>query len=83
MKVVRRYLAAWSSTELRLLPSDLAAPALAGREAIFARAFMASRAELVFTGPPESHQALRNMSRTFNAAAARLSFLEAYNAIAP
>ena len=44
---------------------------------------MASRAELTFTGTPEAHAALRNMSRVFNAAAARLSFLEAYNTIAP
>ncbi|HEX5130057.1 MAG TPA: hypothetical protein VFV90_09940 [Usitatibacter sp.] len=83
VKVVRRYLVQWSPEELALLPMDLAAIALAGRGAIFGRALMASRAELAFSGTPEAHAALRNMSRVFNAAAARLSFLEAYNTIAP
>ena len=83
MKVMRRYLAAWTPGELWLLPPDLAAPALTGRDSLFARSLLASRAELSFEGTAEAHEALRNMSLTFNAAAARLSFLEAYNALAP
>jgi hypothetical protein len=83
VKVMRRYMASWMPLELNLLPTDLAATVITGRDAIFARSVMASRAELVFTGSPEAHEALRQMSRTFGAAAARLSFLEAYNTIAP
>ena len=83
VKVMRLYAASWMPLELALLPTDLAATVVSGREAIFARSVMASRAELGFTGPPEAHEALRQMSRTFGAAAARLSFLEAYNTIAP
>jgi hypothetical protein len=82
VKLMRQYLASWKEAELHLLPLDLAAPALTGRDAIFARSVTASRAELGYSGEPVAHAALREMSRTFGAAAARLSFLEAYNAIA-
>lgn len=83
VRVMRHYMACWMPLELNMLPTDLAATVVTGRDAIFARSVMASRAELGFTGPPEAHEALRQMSRTFGAAAARLSFLEAYNTIAP
>lgn len=82
VKVVRLYLATWTTAELQLLPTDLAATALTGRDAIYARSVMASRAELAYRGEAASHAALRELSRTFGAAAARLSFLEAYNTIA-
>ena len=82
-KVMRRYLACWRQEELNLLPTDLAATALAGREALYARSVMSSRAELAFRGDAESHRVLREMALTLNAAASRLSFLEAYNAVAP
>ena len=83
VRVMRRYMASWMPLELNLLPTDLAATVVTGREAIFARSVMASRAELAFNGPSEAHELLRQMSRTVGAAAARLSFLEAYNTIAP
>ena len=83
VKVMRLYLATWTPAELHLLPTDLAATALTGRDAIFARSVMASRAELAYRGEAVAHAALSDMSRTFGAAAARLSFLEAYNTIAP
>ena len=83
VKVMRRYLVSWKPAELHLLPTDLAATALTGRDAIFARSVMASRAELAYRGEAVAHAALREMARTFGAAAARLSFLEAYNTVAP
>jgi hypothetical protein len=83
VKVMRRYMACWMPLELNLLPTDLAATVITGRDAIFARSVMASRAELAFRGSPEGHELLRQMARTFGAAASRLSFLEAYNTIAP
>ena len=83
VRVMRGYMACWTPLELGLLPTDLAATVVTGREAIFARSVMASRAELAFRGSPESHELLRQMARTFGAAAGRLSFLEAYNTIAP
>jgi hypothetical protein len=83
VKVMRRYMACWMPFELNMLPTDLAATVVTGRDAIFARSVMASRAELAFSGSPEGHELLRQMARTFGAASARLSFLEAYNAIAP
>ena len=83
VKIVRRYMACWTPAELALLQTDLAATVITGRDAIFARSVMASRAELAFSGSPEAHELLRQMARTFGAAAARLSFLEAYNIVAP
>jgi hypothetical protein len=82
VRVMRQYMASWMPLELNLLPTDLSATVVTGRDAIFARSVIAARAELAFTGPPEAHEALCQMSRTFGAAAARLSFLEAYNTVA-
>jgi hypothetical protein len=83
VRVMRGYMASWTPLELSLLPLDLAATVVTNREAIFARSVMASRAELSFKGSPEAHELLRQMARTFGAAAGRLSLLEAYNTIAP
>ena len=81
LQAVRRYLSAWSPEALALLPSDLAAPALPDTEAIYARAYIASRAELVLKGDEPGYIPLREMALTLAAAATRLLSLEAYRAV--
>lgn len=78
MSLVREYLASWSSEALALLPTDLASTALPGREALFARAYTASRAELAMKPDDPRHPALREMALILGTAAARLRVLEAY-----
>ena len=79
LKSMRLYMAAWTPEQLAVLPSkDLAATALPSTDAIYARAYMASRAEFGFGGEEPGYQALREMALTFSAAATRLRVLEAY-----
>jgi hypothetical protein len=77
VRIVRAYLATWKAEELQHLPTDVAARALMSSEDIFARAVMASRAELKFAGHEHEYQLLREMSLTLSAAANRLRHLQA------
>jgi hypothetical protein len=74
--VVRAYLACWSPDQLRGLPLDVGANALAESEDIVARAVIASQAELKYSGKPEDYALLREMALTFVAAACRLRYLK-------
>ena len=78
LSVVRAYLATWTPEALSVLPTDLAATALPAREAIYARAFMASRAELAMKSDDPLHPAFRDMALAMAAAATRLQALESY-----
>jgi hypothetical protein len=77
VRIVRAYLATWKAEDLLRLPTDVAACALMSSDDIFARAVMAGRAELKFTGPEHEYQLLREMSLTLSAAANRLRHLQA------
>ena len=79
---LRSYLAAWPAETLDLLPVDLAVPVLADTEAIYTRAYLASRAELALTGEEPGYVPLREMALTLAAAVARLRTLEAYRRVA-
>lgn len=72
---VRAYLANWSPEQLSHVPLVLATTSLPDSEALVARAVIASRAELMFDGPPVAHALLREMALTFAAAASRLRYL--------
>ena len=82
LRVVRLYLAGWPPEANRLLPSDLAASAQADTEAIYARAYVASRAELAMAVDDPGYVEAREMALTMSAAAARLRILEAYRSVA-
>jgi|SRR5688572_20884851 hypothetical protein len=82
LQAVRAYLAAWPAEALALLPIDLAATALPDTDAIYARAFLASRAELAHTGQEPGYPLLRELALTLAAAAARLRTLESYRRVA-
>ena len=74
--LIRAYMATWQPEQLKFLPWDLAATAVANSEAIVARAVMASRLELRFQGGEAEYRLLREMSLTFSAAANRLRYLQ-------
>jgi hypothetical protein len=82
VRAVREYLEAWPSETLALLPADLATRALPDTEAIYARAYAASRAELALTWNEPGYAPLREMALTLGAAAARLRTLESYRRVA-
>ena len=76
VRLVRAYLAAWKAEELAQLPLELGALPLPNSEAIAARAVIASRAEVKFSGPEAEHRLLRDMALTLSVAASRLRFLK-------
>lgn len=82
LSVLRGYLVTWTPEALSALPTDLAATAIPAREAIYARAFMASQAELAMKGEDPRHPALREMALALAAAATRLQALESYGSVA-
>ena len=82
MTTMRQYLGAWTPETLMLLPSDLAATALPDTEAIYARAYIASRLELSLTGNEPAYNPLKEMALALAAAATRLRALQAYRAVA-
>jgi hypothetical protein len=73
--LVRAYLHAWPPEQLRRLPYDLAATALADSDDIISRALLASLAELKGGGSLAEHAVLREMALTLAAAATRLRLL--------
>ena len=76
VKLMRAYMANWKPEQLKFLPWDLAAVAVASSESIVARAVLLSQLELKFQGVPADYQILREMSLTFAAAANRLRYLQ-------
>ena len=75
MRQVCAYLANWTPEQRGHLPLLLASPVLSDTESLIARAVIASRAELLFDGPPVAHALLREMALTLAVAASRLRYL--------
>ena len=82
MLVVNGYLSGWSQDELLRLPAQLLGPVTSSEE-LMARAVDASRAEMSFTGAPESYPYLRELSLTLGFAAGRLRYLQALRSSGP
>jgi hypothetical protein len=78
LNIVRIYLAAWSPEQLAALPSDVGALAIPSVEALMARAFLASRAELQMARDDPAHPLLEEMSLTLAVAADRIRALTTY-----
>jgi len=76
--LMRAYLQGWAPEQLAHLPLVLASPNLDGSDTLVARAVIASRAELLFQGPPVAHALLREMALTLAAAASRLRYLRSF-----
>ena len=75
LAIVREYLTSWSPDALALLPLDLASTALPAVEAIYARAFLARRAELAIQPEDPRHAAVAEMALVMATAAMRLTAL--------
>lgn len=69
--VVRRYLEQWTCEDLRELPLDVAATALASSEDLMPRAVMANREELGRRGDERRDYLLRQMTLMYTSAAIR------------
>ena len=77
VKVVQAYLGAWQVEQLRALPPEVSAAPLHNSEAVFARAVVASHAELKCPDDTLAHTLLREMALTLSAASVRLRHLQA------
>ena len=76
MQVVREYLAGWRSDQLKHLPVDVASSHIERSEDIVARAVIATREELKYSGDALGHHLLNEMTLTMAAAATRLRRLQ-------
>lgn len=81
LAIVRDYLASWSPAAMAQLPAELSCSALPVREAIYAGAFLARRAELVMNHDDPRHPALEQMALFMATAAMRLRVLESYESV--
>lgn len=75
VRIVRDYLASWRYDELRCLPLEVSAAALASSVDISARAVIAAQAELKADTHTEGRELLREMALTLMAAATRMRLL--------
>lgn len=80
LRIVTTYLGSWTPAQLSTLPLELSSPVLNSCDDLMARAVIASREEVNFTGDARQYPPLREMSLTLLAAASRLRYLQAVRA---